>query len=64
MEGKTGHIHPLSRTMDEIVRIFSELGFEVALGPEVETEHYNFDALNVQRITLLAICRTHFGLRG
>lgn len=46
MEEKTGHIHPLSRTMDEIVRIFAELGFEVALGPEIETEHYNFDALN------------------
>ena len=46
MEEKIGHIHPLSRTMDEIVRIFAELGFEVALGPEIETEHYNFDALN------------------
>lgn len=44
-----GHIHPLTRTMDEIVRIFVELGFEVALGPEIETEHYNFDALNVPK---------------
>lgn len=44
-----GHIHPLTRTMDEIVRIFAELGFEVALGPEIETEHYNFDALNVPK---------------
>ncbi len=35
--------------MDEIVRIFAELGFEVALGPEIETEHYNFDALNVPK---------------
>ena len=41
-----GHIHPLSRTMDEIVRIFTEMGFEVALGPEMESEYYNFDALN------------------
>lgn len=49
MEEKSGHIHPLSRTMDEIVRIFAELGFEVALGPEIETEHYNFDALNVPK---------------
>ncbi|MGB2580766.1 MAG: phenylalanine--tRNA ligase subunit alpha, partial [Minisyncoccia bacterium] len=46
MEETKGHIHPLSRTMDEIVRIFAELGFEIALGPEIETEHYNFDALN------------------
>ncbi|OHA79619.1 MAG: phenylalanine--tRNA ligase subunit alpha [Candidatus Yonathbacteria bacterium RIFCSPHIGHO2_01_FULL_44_41] len=49
MEETKGHIHPLSRTMDEIVRIFTELGFEVALGPEIETEHYNFDALNVPK---------------
>ncbi|MBI5078005.1 MAG: phenylalanine--tRNA ligase subunit alpha [Candidatus Yonathbacteria bacterium] len=49
MEETKGHIHPLSRTMDEIVRIFAELGFEVALGPEIETEHYNFDALNVPK---------------
>ena len=49
IQGNIGHIHPLSRTMDEIVRIFAELGFEVALGPEIETEHYNFDALNVPK---------------
>lgn len=49
MEEKTGHIHPLTRTMDEIVRIFAEHGFELALGPEIETEHYNFDALNVPK---------------
>lgn len=52
MEGKqenVGHLHPLTRTMDEIVRIFAELGFEIALGPEIETEHYNFDALNVPK---------------
>lgn len=41
-----GHIHPLARTMDEIVRIFTDMGFEVALGPEMESEQYNFDALN------------------
>lgn len=49
MEVQKGHIHPLSRTMDEIVHIFADLGFEVALGPEIETEHYNFDALNVPK---------------
>lgn len=49
MEPNLGHIHPLTRTMDEIVRILVELGFEVALGPEIETEHYNFDALNVPK---------------
>ncbi|MBI5400726.1 MAG: phenylalanine--tRNA ligase subunit alpha [Candidatus Yonathbacteria bacterium] len=49
MEETKGHIHPLTRTLDEIVHIFTELGFEIALGPEIETEHYNFDALNVPK---------------
>ncbi len=42
-----GHVHPLTQTIEEIVRIFSSLGFDLAEGPEVETEWYNFDALNI-----------------
>ena len=42
-----GHLHPLSRMIREINAIFFELGFAFAEGPEVETEHYNFDALNI-----------------
>ncbi|MFZ2303454.1 MAG: phenylalanine--tRNA ligase subunit alpha [Minisyncoccia bacterium] len=64
MEEKLGHIHPLSRTMDEIVRIFTELGFEVALGPEIETEHYNFDALNVPENHPARDMQDTFWLRG
>ena len=41
------HQHPLSIVIDDIVSIFGELGFSVALGPEVEDEHHNFDALNI-----------------
>lgn len=43
---KLGHIHPLTRVTEEIVRIFFGMGFSLAEGPEVETEYYNFDALN------------------
>src|SRR3989338_6268184 len=46
-ENKKGHIHPISRAIFEIREIFGDLGFEVELGPEIETEHYNFDALNI-----------------
>ncbi len=46
---KHEHIHPLTSAIREIVTIFSEMGFEVASGPELETEHYNFDALNVAK---------------
>src|SRR3989338_1481732 len=42
-----GHIHPISRVIKDIVSIFSSMGFEVVEGPEVETEYYNFDALNI-----------------
>ncbi len=44
-----GHLHPITSTIREIVAIFGELGFEVAEGPEIETEFYNFDALNVPK---------------
>jgi phenylalanyl-tRNA synthetase alpha chain len=44
-----GHAHPITRVMDDIVRIFVDLGFDVADGPELETEWNNFDALNVPR---------------
>jgi phenylalanyl-tRNA synthetase alpha chain len=43
---ETGRIHPLSQTMDEIVAIFCDLGFAVEEGPDIETDHYNFEALN------------------
>ena len=45
-----GHIHPLTSTTNEIVSIFQNLGFSVVIdenSPEVETEYYNFDMLNV-----------------
>jgi phenylalanyl-tRNA synthetase alpha chain len=44
-----GGIHPLSRVHDEIVSIFLGLGFSVADGPEIETDYYNFEALNIPR---------------
>lgn len=46
MEQK-GHIHPISHITQKTESIFRELGFAVATGPEVETEFYNFDALNI-----------------
>jgi phenylalanyl-tRNA synthetase alpha chain len=44
---ESGHLHPLTTAIREIHDIFSKMGFEVAMGPERETEFYNFDALNV-----------------
>ena len=41
-----GKIHPVSQTIDEISSIFSEIGFSVEEGPDVESEYNNFTALN------------------
>lgn len=42
-----GTIHPISRTIKDICGIFISLGFKVVEGPEIENEHYNFEALNI-----------------
>jgi phenylalanyl-tRNA synthetase alpha chain len=42
-----GSIHPVSQVMDELTEIFADLGFSVAEGPEIETQWYNFTALNM-----------------
>ena len=44
---ETGHIHPISKTIEEICGVFISLGFKVVEGPEIENEHYNFEALNI-----------------
>ncbi|HEX7128386.1 MAG TPA: phenylalanine--tRNA ligase subunit alpha [Thermodesulfobacteriota bacterium] len=44
-----GHVHLVSRTIDEVVAIFRSFGFGVAEGPEVELDYYNFTALNFPR---------------
>ena len=41
-----GRIHPISQVIDEITAIFGDLGFAIAEGPDIETDHYNFTALN------------------
>lgn len=42
-----GNLHPLTQYLRKSIKIFESLGFEVYEGPEVETEWYNFDALNI-----------------
>lgn len=42
----TGTIHPISQVVDEITAIFADMGFTIAEGPEIETDYYNFTALN------------------
>jgi len=41
-----GRIHPISQVIDEIAAIFGDLGFSIAEGPDIETDYYNFTALN------------------
>ena len=44
-----GGLHPLSSVLDRLIDIFVSMGFDVVDGPEVETDHYNFEALNVPK---------------
>jgi phenylalanyl-tRNA synthetase alpha chain len=43
---RPGYAHPISRTAQEMVHVFSKMGFNVVQGMEVETDYYNFQALN------------------
>jgi len=44
---RRGTIHPISQVWDEVAAIFADMGFAVAEGPEIESDWYNFDALNI-----------------
>ena len=45
--GNVGHLHPLNSVLNNMIDIFQSMGFDIVDGPEVETEHYCFEALNV-----------------
>ena len=44
-----GKLHPLTKVLEEVKEIFLGMGFSVAEGPEVETDYYNFEALNIPK---------------
>ncbi|MBR2489116.1 MAG: phenylalanine--tRNA ligase subunit alpha [Clostridia bacterium] len=46
-ELKPGKLHPLNTVLDDMINIFQSMGFDVVDGPEVETDYYNFECLNV-----------------
>ncbi len=48
-EQKKGTTHPLNLLAEEAYKVFSDMGFEIATGPEMESEWYNFDVLNVPK---------------
>jgi len=44
---RAGHLHPVTRMMEEIRSFFLRFGFDVYGGPEIETDYYNFEALGI-----------------
>jgi phenylalanyl-tRNA synthetase alpha chain len=52
-----GSLHPSLRVIDEVVDFFVGLGYRVAEGPEVETDYYNFTALNIPPGIRRVVCR-------
>ena len=43
---KTGNLHPITQVRNQLIDVFSSMGFEVYEGTEIETDYYNFTALN------------------
>ena len=46
---KRGKLHPITQVMDEVIEVFKVLGFNVVEGPDIETDYYNFEALNIPK---------------
>lgn len=44
-----GKLHPLTKTLNQILDVFISLGFQIVTGPEIESEYYNFEALNIPK---------------
>ncbi len=44
-----GHLHPITLVQQEMEKVFQSMGFTLLEGPEIETEHYNFDVLNIPK---------------
>ena len=42
-----GHLHPMTQVLSEVIGVFKQIGFQTADGPEIETDYYNFTALNM-----------------
>jgi len=59
-----GHMHPLSAAISRANAIFTKLGYELAEGPLIESEYYNFDALNVPRDHPARDMQDTFWIRG
>jgi len=49
-EPRAGRLHPVTRVFRDMVEFFSSMGFSIEEGPEVETEHHNFEALNIPKV--------------
>ncbi len=59
-----GHLHPVTLMIESIHAIFRDMGFDIARGPEIETEFYNFDALNVPKDHPARDMQDTFWLKG
>lgn len=44
-----GHLHPMTQVLFDVIDVFKSLGFQVADGPEIETDYYNFEVLNIPK---------------
>lgn len=46
---RLGHLHPMTQVVADVKKVFNYLGYQIADGPEIETDYYNFEALNIPK---------------
>ena len=49
IHNEPGTLHPINQTKDYLLKLLAELGFKEVHGPEIETEEFNFDMLNIKK---------------
>lgn len=49
LKSQIGHLHPLTHVLFDVIDVFKTLGFQAADGPEIESDYYNFEALNIPK---------------
>lgn len=49
LKARVGHLHPLTKFENEIVKLFSKLGFKLFQAPQIDTDYYNFEVLNIPK---------------
>jgi phenylalanyl-tRNA synthetase alpha chain len=63
IKDEVGSLHPINQVKDFLLNMLADLGFQEVDGPEIESEEFNFDMLNIKNLILLGRCMIPFMLK-